>query len=220
MIVKRLLKRGFKHVPLVIPDLPYDYDELEPVISADITRTHLHKHHQVFIGQYNELMEKFIDENEKGENKDINTFQHISEKIRFYNGVHTNHSLWWEFLANPNREGGNLPGEESGLRQLINRDFGSIENMIQKFNAKSLGVQGSGWGWLVLDPETNGLKLETTGEQNTVSDRGFIPLIGVDVWEHAYYLDYQNRKAEYLENVWQVINWNIVEDRFDTAISN
>lgn len=218
MLARRILNRGFKHVPLVIPDLTYDYDDIEPIISADIMRTHLHDHHQVFIGQYNQLMEQLFEANETGQNTDIDSFQHINEKIRFYNGVHVNHSLWWEFLANPSRDGGNLPGQDSALRQLIERDFGSIEQMITEFNAVAATVPGSGWGWLVLNPQTNALSIETTGEQNTVSDQGFVPLIGIDVWEHAYYLDYQNKRTQYLENVWQAINWGIVEDRFTAAL--
>lgn len=220
MLARGILKRGLKHTPLVIPDLPYDYGELEPYISADITRTHLHDHHQVFIGQYNDLLEQLIDENEKGYNRDINTFQYLSEQIRFYNGVHTNHTLWWEFLANPNKQGGTLPGEKSALRQHINREFGNIENMIQKFNETAVAVPGSGWGWLALNPKTNGLSLETSGEQNTMIDRGLVPLIGIDVWEHAYYLDYQHQRAKYLENVWNIINWNVVESRYAKATAN
>lgn len=218
MLLKSILKRGFKHVPLVIPELTYDYGELEPYISATITRTHLHLHHHVFIGQYNQLMEEFTNKSESSQPFKADEFQHITERLKFYNGVHTNHTLWWEFLANPNKEGGVLPSEGSQFRKAINAQFGSIESMIQKFNKKALGVQGSGWGWLAFNPENQTLTLETSQDQGTMVERDLVPLMGVDVWEHAYYLDYENQRNKFLDNIWNVVNWKIVENRYNKAV--
>lgn len=135
--------------------------------------------------------------------------------IKFNGGGHVNHSLFWQNLASP-KEGGGAP-PTGALADAINAQFGSLDAFITKFNAQTAAVQGSGWGWLGLNKETGKVAIATTANQDPLSTVGLVPLLGIDVWEHAYYLQYKNVRPDYLKAVWKVVNWAEVGKRFAAA---
>ncbi len=195
-----------------LPDLPYAYDALEPVISKEIMTLHHDKHHAAYVNNLNAALEKY----EKAENEnDLNTCVSLQPAIKFNGGGHINHTLFWTMLISP-KEGGDksLSGP---LADAIQRDFGSFEDFKKEFQAKTGSIQGSGWGWLASDKKGH-LKIATCANQDPLhGTTGLIPLLGVDVWEHAFYLDYKNAKPEYLEAIWQVVNWPAVAERYEKA---
>lgn len=187
-----------------LPDLAYDYGALEPVISGEIMQLHHQKHHQTYITNYNKALEQLDDAIAKG---DASTAVKLQSAIKFNGGGHVNHSIFWKNLA-PTREGG---GEKphGSLGWAIDQHFGSMEKLIAKMNAEGAAVQGSGWVWLAVDKELKRLVVETTANQDPLVTKGasLVPLLGIDVWEHAYYLQYKNVRPDYLKNIWKVINW-------------
>jgi len=190
-----------------LPDLPYAYNGLEPVISEEIMRLHHSKHHQTYVNSLNALEEKL--EQARSVN---DTLAQVSMQpaIKFNAGGHINHSIFWTNLAPLNAGGGQL--HEGPLAQAIQRDFGSLEELKNKFNAATVAIQGSGWGWLGYNKQTKLLVVETTSNQDPL--QASVPLLGVDVWEHAYYLQYKNARGEYLKEIWKIINWKNVEERY------
>ncbi|XP_042014611.1 superoxide dismutase [Mn], mitochondrial-like [Salvia splendens] len=195
-----------------LPDLSYDYGELEPAISAEIMQLHHQKHHQTYITNYNKALEQLDAAAAKG---DASTVVKLQSAIKFNGGGHVNHSIFWKNLA-PVRAGGGEPPHGS-LHKAIDSNFGSFEALIQKMNAEGAAVQGSGWVWLGLDKEFKRLVVETTGNQDPLVTKGasLVPLLGIDVWEHAYYLQYKNVRPDYLKNIWNVINWKYASEVFD-----
>jgi len=195
-----------------IPEMPYDYRELEPAISGEIMEIHHKKHHQAYVNNLNIALDKY-----QAALKSNNLSEQIAlqPSIRFNGGGHLNHSIFWTNLA-PIKKGGGAPptGE---LLQRIQKQWGSVDNFISKFNSTVVGVQGSGWGWLAYNKETDGISIVTLPNQDPVSTLGLIPLLGIDVWEHAYYLQYKNARPDYLKAIWQVVNWNNVQERFESA---
>ncbi len=190
-----------------VPDLPYAFDALEPHIDAQTMEIHHDKHHGAYVANGN----KAIEGTEWAEKtaEEILTAPAALEvpAIRNNIGGHYNHSLFWESLS-PN--GG---GEPSGaLADAINSTFGSFSEFQEKANAAGVGRFGSGWWWLVTSGA--GLEIVSTPNQDTPLIDRKTPLVGVDVWEHAYYLKYQNRRPEYLSAIWNVINWDTVAGRF------
>ncbi|XP_058183479.1 superoxide dismutase [Mn], mitochondrial-like [Rhododendron vialii] len=196
-----------------LPDLPYDYGALEPVISAEIMTLHHQKHHQTYVTNYNKTLEQLIDVMDKG---DAPTIVRLQSAIKFNGGGHINHSIFWKNLA-PVREGGGDPPKGS-LGLAIDMHFGSLESLIVKMNAEGAALQGSGWVWLGLDREFNRLLVETTENQDPLVTKGanLVPLLGIDVWEHAYYLQYKNVKPDYLKSVWHVMNWKYASEVYET----
>ena len=134
--------------------------------------------------------------------------------MAFTAGGYNAHKWYWENLAPADNGGGVLPDEKSPLTAAIQRDFGGYENLIEVFNERTKAVQGSGWGWLALDPVGKRLSVGETLNQDQVQTGGLVPLLTVDVWEHAYYLQYKNLRAEYLKEIWKVVNWRAVEERY------
>lgn len=194
------------------PELPYDFGALEPVISAEIMELHYTKHHKAYVTNLNTALEKYFEAHDRW---DLAGMIALQKAIQFNGGGHINHSIFWTNLA-PEGEGGG--GEPSGnLAVAINKEFGSLEKLIEKFNVQTAAIQGSGWGWLGYDRGEQKVKLATCQNQDPLSTRGLIPLLGVDVWEHAYYLDYKNARPEYLKNIWRVVNWGNIEQRFEKA---
>lgn len=191
-----------------LPDLPYDYSALEPSISGTIMELHHKMHHQTYVTNYNSFSEQIVEAKSKG---DIQKEIALQPLINFHGGGHINHSLFWTNLAPKGKGGGGEPKGE--LAKAIGATYKSFPDFISKFNAALASVQGSGWAWLVKDTETGQISIKTYANQDPVVGK-FKPLLGIDAWEHAYYLDYQNRKAEYFKNVWEVVNWGAVEKRF------
>jgi len=191
-----------------LPDLSYDYGALEPSISGKIMELHHKNHHNTYVNSDNAATEKFAAAEAA---EDIPGKIALQPLINFHGGGHINHTLFWENLAPKNAGGGEPPSGDLG--KAIDEHFGSLDSMKQKFNTALAGIQGSGWAWLVKDTQTGKIQIKTYANQDPVVGQ-FKPLLGIDAWEHAYYLDYQNRKAEYFKAVWDVVNWKAAEKRF------
>jgi Fe-Mn family superoxide dismutase len=193
-----------------LPDLSYDYGALEPYISGKIMELHHSKHHQTYVNGLNSALQAVEEAKSKG---DLQAAAAQAPMINFHGGGHINHTLFWENLA-PNSKGGG--GEPTGkLRAAIDTEFGSFDTLKKQLNTVLAGIQGSGWGWLVQNKTTGQLSVVTRMNQDPVTG-DFVPLLGIDAWEHAYYLQYENRKAEYFGAVWDVVNWETVAKRFSS----
>jgi superoxide dismutase, Fe-Mn family len=197
-----------------LPDLPYDFSALEPVISAEIMTLHYTKHHQGYVNNLNAALEKYA---QAEKDHDVAAMIALQQAIRFNGGGHVNHSIFWTNLAQVGKGGGELP--KGALLQAIQRDFGSIDQLIEKLSAQAVGVQGSGWAWLGLNKAEKRLQLATCANQDPLSTTGLVPLLGIDVWEHAYYLQYKNVRPDYVKNIWKIIAWKNVEERYSKNIS-
>jgi len=169
---------------------------------------HHSKHHNTYVTSYNAAHEKMEEALSKG---DITTAIATQPLINFHGGGNINHTLFWENLAPKSSGGGEPP--TGPLAQSIDKHFGSLDAMKEKFNTALAGIQGSGWAWLVQDNQTGALQIRTYANQDPVVGQ-FSPVLGIDAWEHAYYLQYENRKAEYFKNIWDVINWKAADKRF------
>jgi Fe-Mn family superoxide dismutase len=197
-----------------LPDLPYDYKDLEPVISGEIMEIHHKKHHQAYVNNLNIALEKYAQAEAK---KDLAQMIALQGAIKFNGGGHVNHSIFWTNLASPKKEGGGKP--EGDLAQRVTKQFGSLDEFINKFNTQTGAIQGSGWGWLAYNKPEDKLVIATAPNQDPLSfiNANFIPLLGIDVWEHAYYLQYKNARPDYLKAIWQIVNWKNVAQRLADA---
>ncbi|KEF54249.1 Fe-Mn family superoxide dismutase [Exophiala aquamarina CBS 119918] len=202
--------RTFIRRKATLPDLSYDYGALEPAISGKIMELHHSKHHQTYVNSYNDAADKFA---AAEASDDVKAKIALLPLVNFHGGGHINHSLFWENLAPKNSGGGEPPTGD--LAKAIDASFGGLEELKKKFNAALAGVQGSGWAWLVKDTQTGNISIKAYANQDPVIGQ-FKPLLGIDAWEHAYYLQYQNRKAEYFSAVWDVVNWKAAEKRFSS----
>ncbi|KAJ3108504.1 Superoxide dismutase [Mn], mitochondrial [Phlyctochytrium bullatum] len=194
-----------------LPDLPYDYNALEPFISAEIMQLHHSKHHQAYVTNLNVAEEKLADAVAKN---DSSTVLGLNSALNFNYGGHVNHSIFWKNLAPQKEGGGDLT--KGVLLTAIQKEFGTLDDFIKTFNAQAAGVQGSGWGWLVYNKTSKKIEIVTTANQNPVTGP-HVPLLGIDVWEHAYYLQYKNVRPDYLKAVWNVVNWKDVTARYVAA---
>ncbi|KAH0261699.1 hypothetical protein KCU91_g13852, partial [Aureobasidium melanogenum] len=179
-----------------------------PAISGQIMELHHSKHHNTYVTSFNAASEKMEEARAKN---DIQTQIVTQPLINFHGGGHVNHTLFWENLAPKSQGGGEPPS--GALSKAIDSHYGSLDAMKEKFNAALAGIQGSGWAWLVQDTQTGAIQIRTYANQDPVVGQ-FRPILGVDAWEHAYYLQYQNKKAEYFNAIWDVINWKAAEKRF------
>jgi superoxide dismutase, Fe-Mn family len=201
-----------------LPALPYPYNALEPFIDKETMEIHHKKHHQSYVNKLNETPSTNIDYLASDEVKCTHVDVSTTSVIRNNLGGHFNHSLFWTLLR-PNPEGyPNLA--EGSVAKAIETEFKSFENFKKEFSDKALKVFGSGWCWLIKTTEGK-LKIVSTANQDNPLmqldyERGK-PLLALDVWEHAYYLKYQNKRADYISNWWNVINWSEVEKRYKTA---
>ncbi|KAI1492220.1 iron/manganese superoxide dismutase domain-containing protein [Biscogniauxia mediterranea] len=209
--VAALAGTSFVRGKATLPDLSYDYGALEPYISGKIMELHHKGHHQTYVNGLNSALESIENANAKGDTIQAASFAPL---LNFHGGGHTNHTLFWENLAPNNKGGGGEP--EGALKDSIDRDIGSFETLKKQINAALAGIQGSGWAWLAVDKTTGTLQVITRPNQDPVTGN-YAPLMGIDAWEHAYYLQYQNRKAEYFNAIWNVINWGTVAKRLEKA---
>ena len=201
-----------KRLKATLPDLPYDYGALEPVISAEIMELHYSKHHQTVVDEFNIAEEKLVDAIEKGNTSAIIGLQGA---LRFNGGGSINHSLLWQHLC-PEKDSGQ---PEGALLETINRDFGSLQSMQEALSSATVAIQGSGWGWLGYSKEKKRLEIATCSNQDPLeATTGLIPLFGIDVWEHAYYLQYKNVRPDYVKAIYRVANWKEISARFDAAL--
>lgn len=197
-----------------LPELPYAYDALEPTIDKETMNIHHTKHHNAYVTNLNGALADYPELQEKSLEdliKDIDALpEAIRTAVRNNGGGHANHSFFWKTLS-PN--GGGAPKGE--LAEKIDAAFGSFEEFKEKFQGAAATRFGSGWAWLVLD---NGeVKITSTPNQDSPIMEGQKPLLGLDVWEHAYYLKYQNRRPEYAGAFWNVVNWDEVSSNYENA---
>jgi Fe-Mn family superoxide dismutase len=200
-------------MPYEVPPLPYDYSALEPHIDEQTMHLHHDKHHQAYVDNANKALA-----GTEWENRPVDAVlanleilpEEIRGAVRNNAGGHANHSLFWETMS---PDGG---GEPSGsLADAINSTFDSVDELKKLLNDTGVKRFGSGWSWLVYDG--TGLAVYSTANQDSPISISDTPLLGIDVWEHAYYLKYQNRRPEYLEAWWNVVNWDAVQKRFESA---
>jgi Fe-Mn family superoxide dismutase len=196
-----------------LPELSYSYKALEPHIDARTMEIHHTKHHQTYVTKLNEAVAGTEFESKSLEEL-LRGISDIPEKIRGavrnHGGGHANHSLFWEVIG---PDGGGEPS--STLLNAIKKDFGDFSSFREKFSAAAAGRFGSGWAWLVLSGGK--LEVESSANQDSPLMEGKTPLLGIDVWEHAYYLNYQNRRPEYIAAFFNVVNWDAVQKKFDAA---
>ncbi len=199
-----------------LPDLPYAYDALEPYIDARTMEIHYTKHHAGYTNKLNAAIADTELEGMKIEDilKNVSKY---SKAVRNNGGGYYNHALFWSIMG-PNGEG--APSTQMNISKAIKRDFGSFENFKDEFSKAAATVFGSGWAWLCVDKDDKLFICQTPNQDNPLMDvNGFEgqPILGLDVWEHAYYLKYQNRRPEYIENFFNVINWHEVTKRYNDA---
>ncbi len=196
-----------------LPELPYGFDALEPYIDARTMEIHHGKHHAGYVKKLNAAIE-----GTEYENMDIEELikglskvpDNIRTAVQNNGGGHYNHSIFWPIMG---PDGG---GEPSGdLASAISDTFGNFDKFKEEFSNAAATRFGSGWAWLVVDNSGN-LKIMSTPNQDNPISQGLKPVMGIDVWEHAYYLKYQNKRAEYIENWWNVINWDAVAERYES----
>jgi superoxide dismutase, Fe-Mn family len=197
-----------------LPELPYSYDALEPHIDARTMEIHHQKHHGTYVSKLNEALAKHNDWQGKSIEELLRSIDRIPEDIRTAvrnnGGGHANHSLFWEIM------GPNAGGEPGGsIGEAIRSAFGDFGAFRDKFAAAAAGRFGSGWVWLVVG--NGGVELIDLPNQDSPFMQGRTPVLGLDVWEHAYYLNYQNRRPDYVKAWWNVVNWSAVEQRYQKA---
>ena len=200
-----------------LPELPYAYDALEPHIDAKTMEIHHTKHHQAYTDKLNAALEKCSSDIQ---NKDIleilGNIDQVPEDqkgaINFNGGGYDNHKLFWH---NMKANGGGEPG--GALADAINASFGNFADFKEKFSSTTAVLQGSGWGWLVYNPSSSKVEYTKMPNQTSPRTKGLVPLLGLDVWEHAYYLKYQNKRPDYIAAWWNVVNWDEVDSRLSKA---
>lgn len=201
-----------------LPDLPYDYTALSPHIDAITMTIHHSKHHAGYVKGLNNAIKQL--KAIRDGSGDASTIQHWQRQLSFHAGGHINHTLFWTGMSPDKDHGGIGGGTPNGsISSAITRDFGSFDKFAMQFKAAAKSVEGSGWGWLVYEPIAKQLMITQMQNQQDMMFTGAIPLLGVDVWEHAYYLSYQNRRADYLDAFMKVINWNEIQHRYENATS-
>ena len=200
-----------------LPEMPYAYDALEPHIDAQTMEIHHSKHHQKYTDGMNGALEKLSPElQEKDIEEILSNINQVPDDIKgainFNGGGYDNHKLFWNSMK---QNGG---GEPTGaIADAINDSFGSFAEFKELFSSKTAPIQGSGWGWLVYNPNSSKVEYKAMSNQTSPRTEGLVPLLGLDVWEHAYYLKYQNKRPDYIAAWWNVINWDEVNDRFSKA---
>lgn len=197
-----------------LPPLPYAYDALEPYIDARTMEIHYSKHHQAYIDKLNLALEKYPDLLNKSIHellRDLNAIpDDIRNLVRNHGGGHYNHTLFWNIMKK-----NGVAASNNALLPAINKAFGNFDKFKEEFSSAALNRFGSGWAWLVVDNAK--LVITSTPNQDSPISEGKTPILGLDVWEHAYYLKYQNRRAEYIQNWWNVVNWEEVSRIYNEA---
>jgi superoxide dismutase, Fe-Mn family len=200
--------------PFKLPDLPYSFDALEPHIDAKTMEIHHDKHHAAYTNKLNEALEKHSQLQSRSIEELLGDIDAVPDDIRTAvrnnGGGYANHALFWEIMG---PDGGGEPTGE--LADAVREKFGSFADFRKKVSAAGAGQFGSGWAWLVV--ASGGLEVYSTPNQDSPLMKGHTPILGVDVWEHAYYLKYQNRRPDYLEAWWNTVNWGAVADRYTAA---
>ncbi len=173
---------------------------------------HYKKHHAAYVANLNKALEQYATANDQ---QNLGQMIALQQAIKFNGGGHVNHSIFWTNLMPIAEGGGQLP--EGSLKKAIEMEFGSVDQFKEQLSAKSVAIQGSGWGWLGFNAPKKRLEIATCDNQDPLSTKGLVPLLGIDVWEHAYYLQYENVRADYVKSIWSIVNWYNVEERFLAA---
>ncbi|CAI8294691.1 MAG: Superoxide dismutase [Mn/Fe] [Cellulomonadaceae bacterium TMED98] len=194
-----------------LPALPYDYSALEPHISARIMELHHSKHHQAYVDGANGALAQMAEARESGNFGAINK---LEKDLAFHLGGHVNHSIFWT-----NLQGHGAATPEGEIQAAIDEFFGSYEAFQAHFAAVAMGIQGSGWAVLSWDPIGAQLVIQQLFDQQANTAQGTIPVLQIDMWEHAFYLDYQNVKGDYVKAFWNIVNWENVQARLEAARS-
>jgi len=195
-----------------LPDLPYGYKDLEPYISEEQLKIHHDKHHQAYVDGANAILKKF--DNRDSEEFDIKP---VSKDLTFHVGGYVLHKFFWENMGPANKCGGEPTGT---IAEYIEKDFGSFERFKNEFSQAAISVEGSGWAVLTLCRMTNRIFIMQVEKHNVNLIPGFRIMLALDVWEHAYYLDYQNRRPDYVEAFWNLVNWKEVNRKMDVWLSS
>lgn len=199
-------------MPYEVPDLPYDYDALEPHIDEETMKLHHDKHHQAYVDKANAALEG-TEWGDKPVEDVLMNLSGLGDKetaVRNNGGGHANHSFFWEIMS---PDGGGEP--DGDLASAIDEKFGDLDSLKEEVKNAGVGQFGSGWAWLVHDG--SGLAVTSTANQDSPISDGQTPLLGIDVWEHAYYLKYKNKRPDYLDAWWNVVNWAKVAEHFKAA---
>lgn len=190
-----------------LPALDYDYKALEPVVKGEIMEIHHSKHHATYVNNLNATEEKVQEALSKS---DAEAIIGLHGALKFNGGGHINHTIFWKNLS---PGGGGLPTGD--LLSAIEANFGSFDAFKTKMSTATIAIQGSGWGWLGMDPEKKSLAIATCANQDPLlKTTGLVPLLGIDVWEHAYYLQYKNVRPDYVKAIWDIVNWEDVAARY------
>ena len=209
---------GFSQ-PYTLPKLPFSYQEYAPYIDAQTMEIHLTKHHQAYVNNLNKAIKDTRFAGMGLEELLMELRLEDGEAIRNNAGGHYNHSLFWNVLAPPAKQG----KAQDRFLTAVQQDFGNLDSLKKEMNKAAMTRFGSGWSWLIVTPKGSLSVVSTPNQDNPLmnlgDDRG-IPILGIDVWEHAYYLNYQNRRADYLTAVWSLVDWSKVSENFDNAKAN
>jgi Fe-Mn family superoxide dismutase len=197
----------------VLPPLPYAFDALEPHIDAQTMEIHHDRHHAGYVRGLNTALAKLAEL--RAGDADAGMVKHWTQALAFHGSGHVNHTLFWMTMAPADGGGGGTPGGALGAH--IDADFGSFDGFAKQFKAAAGSVEGSGWAWLCLEPVGNNLLILQAEKQQNMASMGVMPLLGVDVWEHAYYLKYQNRRGDYINAFMDIINWTRVGTLYERA---
>jgi Fe-Mn family superoxide dismutase len=195
-----------------LPPLPYAYDALEPHIDEQTMHLHHDKHHLGYVNGLNKAEDELAKARDEG---NFSLIKHWEREAAFHGSGHFLHSIFWPNMAPAGNGGGGQPGGD--LANQINQDFGSFDKFKAQFSAAANAVEGSGWALLVWEPEGRHLSVLTAEKHQNLTQWGVAPLLVLDVWEHAYYLKYQNQRAAYVEAFWNVVNWSDVAERLAAA---
>jgi superoxide dismutase, Fe-Mn family len=198
----------------ILDPLPYGYKDLMPVMSEEILTLHYSKHHAGYVNKFNEALNAWEEAKKKGDWTQLVDLQSL---LQFHGGGHLNHTFFWNSLAPTSKGGGGKPKGE--LKMAIEKDFGSFEKMMEYFHAMANGIQGSGWCWLVYNKNSHHLGVTVTQNHGTVTALGLTPLMVVDVWEHAYYLQYKNVRLDFVKAIDGILNWIQIEKRYEKSIT-
>lgn len=196
-------------VAYTLPELPYDYAALEPHISARIMELHHSKHHQAYVDGANAALSQMAEARETGSLQHINK---LEKDLAFHLGGHVNHSIFWT-----NLQGHGAARPEGEIATALDEFFGSYDKFVAHFTAAAMGIQGSGWAVLSYDPVGKQLVIQQLFDQQSNTAQGTTPVLQLDMWEHAFYLDYLNVKGDYVKAFWNIVNWENVAARFDAA---
>ncbi|GMI20881.1 hypothetical protein TrCOL_g5757 [Triparma columacea] len=214
-VVRRVANRSFAAAassPAVLPELAHPYSAYEPNISATIMEIHHSKHHATYVNNLNANLEAAEKAAQDG---DASKLISLAPAIKFNGGGHINHTLFWENLCPPSA----YAAPAGKLLSEIESAFGSFDAMKSEMSAKTVAVQGSGWGWLGYNTATKKLEIATCANQDPLeATTGLKPIVGIDVWEHAYYLQYKNVRPDYVNAIWDVIDWKVAGERLEAAM--